>query len=153
MPGRTMPHEELVEFLTAQPARTAKLATVREDGRPHVAPVWFNLDRAAATPESPLGDIVFTTPAASVKGRALRREARAALCVDDDRLPYSYVSIEGEAALSQDPDEVLHWAMAGARRYMPADRAEETARGIAGLGAMAVRIRPTHIVALAELAD
>lgn len=24
--------------------RTAKLATVRPDGRPHVAPVWFDLD-------------------------------------------------------------------------------------------------------------
>lgn len=39
--------------------RTLKLATTRDDGRPHVAPVWFLLD----------GDtIVFTTGAETVKG-------------------------------------------------------------------------------------
>ena len=47
-----MPHpmsdEELVAFLTADPPRTAKLATVRADGRPHVAPVWFALDTTTA---------------------------------------------------------------------------------------------------------
>ena len=30
-------------FLMEQ-VRTAKLATVRKDGRPHVVPVWFDLD-------------------------------------------------------------------------------------------------------------
>ena len=30
--------------VTVCPARTAKLATVRADGRPHIAPVWFDLD-------------------------------------------------------------------------------------------------------------
>ena len=34
--------------------RTAKVATVRPDGRPHVAPVWFVLDG---------DDVVFTTGA------------------------------------------------------------------------------------------
>ncbi|GDY57391.1 hypothetical protein SVIO_080140 [Streptomyces violaceusniger] len=42
-----MSDEELVAF---EPARTATLATVRPDGRPHTAPVWFTLDRTAATP-------------------------------------------------------------------------------------------------------
>lgn len=32
--------------------RTAKLATVRANGRPHVAPVWFDLDG---------DDLIFTT--------------------------------------------------------------------------------------------
>ena len=31
-------------FLAALPAKTAKLATVRPDGRPHLAPVWYDLD-------------------------------------------------------------------------------------------------------------
>ena len=33
-------------FLLGEPGRahTAKVATVRADGRPHVAPVWFALD-------------------------------------------------------------------------------------------------------------
>jgi nitroimidazol reductase NimA-like FMN-containing flavoprotein (pyridoxamine 5'-phosphate oxidase superfamily) len=34
---------EYESFLLDRP-RTAKLAIVREDGRPHVVPVWFDLD-------------------------------------------------------------------------------------------------------------
>lgn len=45
--------------------RTACLATVRADGRPHVVPVWFDLD----------GDtIVFTMGQASVKAKNMRRD-------------------------------------------------------------------------------
>jgi nitroimidazol reductase NimA-like FMN-containing flavoprotein (pyridoxamine 5'-phosphate oxidase superfamily) len=38
-----MSNDECRAFLGAS-ARTAKLATVRSDGRPHVAPVWFIVD-------------------------------------------------------------------------------------------------------------
>ena len=41
------------DFLLSRPAHTAKVATVRADGRPHVAPVWFDLDG---------DDVMFTTP-------------------------------------------------------------------------------------------
>jgi nitroimidazol reductase NimA-like FMN-containing flavoprotein (pyridoxamine 5'-phosphate oxidase superfamily) len=37
---REMTGDEWRRFLLARP-RTAKLATVRNDGRPHVAPIWF----------------------------------------------------------------------------------------------------------------
>ena len=38
---RVMSEAEWKAFLTEQP-RTAKLATVRADGRPHVAPIWYD---------------------------------------------------------------------------------------------------------------
>jgi len=73
-------------FVLEEPARTAKLATVRADGSPHVAPVWIDLD----------GDeIVFMTSAATLKGKAILRDDRVALCVDDDRPPFSFVTITG----------------------------------------------------------
>ena len=37
------PPEEYKSFFLDN-ARTAKLATVRKDGRPHVAPIWLDLD-------------------------------------------------------------------------------------------------------------
>ena len=40
--AREMTHDEIRAFLLAG-TRTAKVATVRADGRPHVAPVWFVL--------------------------------------------------------------------------------------------------------------
>ena len=81
-----MTDEEVHTFLTALPARTGKLATVRADGRPHVAPVWYVVDDDGA--------LCFNTGERTVKGRNLRRDHRAALCVDDDRPPFSFVRIE-----------------------------------------------------------
>ena len=62
---------------TAEPPHTGKLATVRKDGRPHVAPIWFDLDDD--------GSIVFTTGAESLKGRSIRRDPRVCLYIDDER--------------------------------------------------------------------
>src|SRR5829696_949729 len=71
----SMSEAEWRAFLAGQ-ARTAKLATVRRDGRPHVAPIWFALD----------GDeIVFTTGEDTIKGKAIQRDGRVCLCVDDER--------------------------------------------------------------------
>ena len=78
--------------------RTGKLATTRHDGRPHVVPIWFVLDG---------DDFVFTTGEHSIKGRALARTGLAALCVDDERPPYAFVSVTGTVGISRDADELL----------------------------------------------
>src|SRR5438270_12692932 len=81
-------------------ARTGKLGTVRADGRPHVTPIWFDVD----------GDtIVFTTCRTSVKGVNIRRDARVCLCVDDETPPFSFVIIEGTATMATDPEHLQHW--------------------------------------------
>jgi pyridoxine/pyridoxamine 5'-phosphate oxidase len=47
--------------------RTAKLATVRLEGRPHVGPVWFDLD----------GDhLIFMTGTGTVKGKNILHDPR-----------------------------------------------------------------------------
>ena len=151
-----MSHEmsgaELLDFLNAEPARTAKLATVRADGRPHVAPVWFALDPATAGDGSPIGDIVFNTGADTLKGKGLRRDPWVALCVDDEHPPFSFVSVEGVAAISEELSEVAHWAAVIGGRYMGADHAEEYGARNGVPGELLVRVRPTHIVGLADLA-
>ena len=77
---------EIKEFLKAG-TRTGKLATVRKDGRSHVAPIWFVLD----------GDeLVFTTWHESVKAKNMARDQRVSLCVDDESPPYAFVLVEGE---------------------------------------------------------
>src|SRR5690606_302593 len=110
-----MSDDEAFAFLAERP-RTAKLATVRADGRPHVAPVWVALDGHS---------IVFNTGADSVKGRTLRRDPRAALCVDDEAPPFAFALFEGTVEISDDPDELRHWAGIIGGRYMGADRADE----------------------------
>jgi PPOX class probable F420-dependent enzyme len=124
--------------------RTAKVATARQDGRPHVVPVWFVLDGE---------DIVFTTGASSVKGQALRRDPYACLCVDDQAPPFSFVMIEGPVEVSTDLDELRRVATLLGRRYMGAERAEEFGARNAVEGELLVRLRPTHVLAEADLAD
>lgn len=132
------------EFVSAMPARTAKLAVVRVDGSPHVAPVWVDLDG---------DDIVFMTSARTIKGRAILRDPRVSLCWDDEVPPFSFVTIAGTAATSTDPDELLGWGTRIGGRYMGADRAEEYGRRNAVPPEMLVRVTPTQVVAKVRVAD
>ena len=77
--------------------RTAKVATVTADGRPHVVPVWFVLEG---------DDLIFTTHETSQKARSLRRDPRVACCIDDERPPYSYVMVTGAVTLSTNLDDL-----------------------------------------------
>src|SRR3954465_9370110 len=47
MPYHPMSDEEVAAFLATEPPHTAKVATTRKDGSPHLAPVWFALDGEA----------------------------------------------------------------------------------------------------------
>jgi PPOX class probable F420-dependent enzyme len=138
-----MDEAEVRAFLTVLPARTGKLATVRTDGRPHVAPIWYEVDDDGA--------LVFNTGAATVKGRTLLRTRWASMCVDDERPPFSFVVVEGTIEISEDLEEVRHWATRIGGRYMGADRAEEFGARNGVAGELLVRLRPDHVTALAEL--
>jgi PPOX class probable F420-dependent enzyme len=136
---------EIRTFLAGTPVHTAKVATVRADGRPHVAPVWYEVDDQGA--------IVFNTGEFTVKGRNLRRDPRVSLCVDDERPPFSFVLIEGVVELSDDLDEVREWATRIGRRYMGEDRAEEYGARNGVAGELVVRLRPVRVVSALNLAD
>jgi len=123
--------------------RTGKLATVLADGRPHVTPIWFVVDE----------DLLFTTHATSVKARAIARDPRVCLCVDDQAPPYSYVMAHATASTSEDLDEMLVWATRIGARYMGAERADEFGRRNAVPGELLVRLTPTRVVAKAGVAD
>ena len=146
--ARDLSADERREFLL-EGTRTGKVATTRADGRPHVTPVWFTLDGPTVAAD----DIVFTTHETSLKAKALRRDPRVAMCVDDQQPPFTYVLVEGTATLSDDLDELRRVATAVGGRYMGADRAGEFGTRNAVPGELVVRITPTHIVARADIAD
>lgn len=141
-----MSHEDRRSFL-AGGTRTGHLATVREDGRPHVAPVWFVVDG---------DDIVFMTGADTVKGRNLRRTGRAAMSVDDPTPPYAFVHVTGTVELTDcgdDLDTAWSYGLAISARYMGDDVAEQYARRNTVAGELLVRLTPQHVSAQADLAD
>ena len=131
-------------FVTASPARTAKLAVTRKDGSPHVAPVWVDLDG---------DDVVFMTSADTIKGKSILRDGRVALCWDDERPPFSFVTVTGTTSTSTDPDELLHWGTRIAARYMGEAQAEAYGRRNAVPPEMVVRVTPTRVVATVDVAD
>jgi PPOX class probable F420-dependent enzyme len=140
---RQMTRAESLAFLLERP-RTAKLATVRADGRPHVAPIWYDLDGET---------VVFTTWHTSVKGLNIRRDPRISLCVDDDAPPFAYVLIEGVASLSDDLAALRHWATCIAGRYMGAGLAESYGARNGVPGELLVRVTPTRIIGQANVSD
>ena len=143
MASRPMTDEEWRAFLVEAP-RPAVLGTVRTDGRPHTAPVWIDLDGTA---------IVFNTGADTVKGRNLARDPRCSLVVQDDRPPFSMVIVEGTVELVDDLDLVRDWAARIGGRYMGADRAEEYGERNGVPGELLVRLTPTHVVSVRDIAD
>ena len=141
--AETMSKAEWQEFISSG-TRTGKAGVVKADGAPHVTPIWFLLDG---------DDLVFTTHGTGVKGRALGRDPRICLCVDEETPPYSFVSLWGEASLSEDPAELRKWATALGARYMGADRAQEYGARNSAPGELLVRVRITKVVALRDIAD
>jgi PPOX class probable F420-dependent enzyme len=139
-----MSEDEIRAFLMSDPPRTAKVATTRRDGSPHLAPVWFVLDDD--------GNILFTTGEQTVKGRTLRRDPRAAVCVDDDRPPFSFVLLTGTVELIDDLAQVRHWAGVIGGRYMGADQADAYGERNGVPGELLVRFRPDQIVSEKDLA-
>ncbi|MEU9443761.1 PPOX class F420-dependent oxidoreductase [Streptomyces sp. NPDC048304] len=140
--AQKMTDEEWRAFVS-HGTRTGKLSTVRADGSPHVAPIWFLLD----------GDeLIFNTSKETVKGRNLARDGRVALCVDDDRPPFHFVVLNGRARLSEDLDELRHWATRIAARYMGEDRAEEYGARNGVPGELLVRVPVDQVVAVKDLA-
>ena len=116
--AQQMTDEEYRSFMLDR-ARTAVLATVRADGRPHTAPIWFDLD----------GDtLVFTTGESTVKGHNIRRYPRVSLCVDEEEPPFHFVLIEGSSEVTAGDPDLLYWATRIGGRYMGVDMADEYGR-------------------------
>ena len=78
----------LDRFLRAP--RIATLAYVRKDGSTNQAPLWYGYDR---------GVLHFTMEANSAKHRALQRDPRVTVTVQDERPPYRAAIIDGTVTI------------------------------------------------------
>jgi PPOX class probable F420-dependent enzyme len=141
---RRLNDEEIRAFLTAG-TRTGKLAVTRLDGSPMVVPIWFVVDVD--------GTLLFTTWRDTIKGKAIRRDGRVSLCVDEEQPPFAYVRVDGTTTVLEDPKLLRHWATRIAARYMGESRAAEYGERNGVAGELLVRISPTKIVAETDISD
>jgi PPOX class probable F420-dependent enzyme len=109
--------------------------------------VWFIVDN---------GELVFNTGRESAKGRALGRDSRVVICVDDPHPPYSFVAgcraAKKEASVYDGAEDLLEIATRIAGRYMGAHRAKEFGQRNAVSGELVVRVRPTRVVSAFNIA-
>lgn len=90
-----MTDEEIATFLDR--SRTATMATIGADGRPHLVAMWYAVID---------GEIWFETKAKSQKAVNLRRDPRIVVMVEDGETYDTLrgVSIDGTAEVVDDPD-------------------------------------------------
>lgn len=141
--SRKMTDDEILAYVDEAP-RTAHLATVREDGSPHVAPIWVTVDNS---------EIVFTTWHTSVKGKNIARTGQAALCIDDTAEGSSYVVIEGTVTMDPDPALSRQWATRLGGKYMGADRAVEFGQRNGVPGEWVCHLTPTRMSGVRGVTD
>jgi PPOX class probable F420-dependent enzyme len=72
------------------------VATIREDGTPHVTPVWVDYDGE---------HVLFNTAAPRAKWKHLKRDPRVTVEVHSLKDPYRYVTVTGTAELEEDEEE------------------------------------------------
>jgi PPOX class probable F420-dependent enzyme len=140
--AKKMSRAECWQFIMAYP-HTAKLATVRPDGRPHVVPIWFERDGE---------QIVFTTWHTTVKARNLRHSPWVSLCVDDEAPPFTYVKVDGTVTFSDDLNELRYWATRIGGRYMGEAQAKAFGARNAVPGELLARLTPTAMLGEDDIA-
>jgi len=131
-----MNENEIIDFLM-EGTRTGKLATVREDGHPHVVPIWFVWND---------GKIIFGTMDSSIKAKNIRRNPQVSICVDDESPPYAFVIIQGTAKFSDNQKDLLKWNTILGGRYMGEKLAEVYGKRNTVEGSMLVEVTPTKMI-------
>ena len=129
-----MPRADREAFLAET---RVSVVSIPDAGRgPLTVPVWHLYE--------PGGDVCFVTGGASRKARLIRAAGRMSLCVQQETVPYRYVSVEGPVTIGQ-PDYERH-IRATALRYLGPQMGEVYLQATAGEreGAILVQLRPEH---------
>src|ERR1700760_585541 len=88
----------------------ARLAYIGSDGTPRVVPIWFHWNGT---------DFVMATPPKAPKVKALARNPRVALTIDDNTFPHKVLLVRGAARLEPVEGVAPEYALAAERYFGP----------------------------------
>lgn len=111
----------------------ARLAYVWTDGTPRVVPIWFHWNGK---------DIVMASPLKAPKLKALAKNPKVSLTIDEDTFPHKVLLIRGTARLETVDGIVPEYAAAADRYFDPA-MAKAWLSQLSGLVTSMVRITIT----------
>ena len=86
----------------------ARLAYVWTDGTPRVIPIWFHWNER---------EFVLASPPKAPKLKALSKNPKVALTIDDNNFPHKVLLVRGTAKLETVPGIVPEYAMAAERYF------------------------------------
>jgi hypothetical protein len=111
----------------------ARLAYVSTDGSPRVIPIWFHWNGR---------DLVLGTPPKAPKLRALAKNPKVALTIDDNNFPHKVLLVRGVARLQPMNGIIPEYALA-AERYFGAEQGKAWVAQLASMIHEMVRITIT----------
>lgn len=111
----------------------ARLAYVALDGTPRVIPIWFHWTGR---------DIVMASPPKAPKLKALVRNPKVSLTIDDNTFPHKVLLVRGAARLEPLDGIVPEYAIA-AERYFGPDQGKAWVKSVEGMISSMVRITIT----------
>ena len=111
----------------------ARLAYVGTDGTPRVVPIWFHWNGH---------EIVMASPPKAPKLKALAKNPKVALTIDENEFPHKVLLIRGTARL-EPVDGIVPEYEACAQRYFDVKTADAWLSQLCGLVSSMVRIRVT----------
>lgn len=102
-----MSDAEVADFIHR--SRTATLATVGADGRPHLVAMWYGVVDPAAGAASPVPEVWFETKVKSQKAVNMLRDPRVTVMIEDGHTYDTLrgVAIDGIAEVLDDPADCL----------------------------------------------
>ncbi len=108
----------------------ARLAYVWTDGSPRVIPIWFHWNGR---------EIVMATPPKAPKLKALAKNPKVSLTIDDNSFPHKVLLVRGTARLENVQGIVPEYA-AAAERYFGAEQGQRWVQQLRGMVSNMVRI-------------
>jgi PPOX class probable F420-dependent enzyme len=111
----------------------ARLAYVWTDGTPRVVPIWFHWTGQ---------ELVLATPPKAPKLKALARNPKVSLTIDDNQFPHKVLLIRGRARLEAVDGIVPEYA-AAAERYFGREKGQAWVKQLRGMIPGMVRIAIT----------
>jgi len=111
----------------------ARLAYVWTDGTPRVIPIWFHWNGT---------EIILATPPKAPKLKALAKNPKVALTIDDNVFPHKVLLIRGSARL-QTVDGIVPEYATAAERYFGREQGQAWVDKLRGLIPHMVRITVT----------
>ena len=111
----------------------ARLAYVWTDGAPRVVPIWFHWDG---------NHFVLASPPKAPKLKALAKNPKVALTIDDNTFPHKVLLVRGTARLDKFEGIVPEYA-AAAERYFGAQAGQSWVKQLGSMVSTMVRITVT----------